>query len=197
MWHATTAMDKVRLGGLKSRLETKSAGLGGGWKNAAPGKVSVTYDEGHANMIADRMRLAVAAARDEITPQQVLDSMIQDAGLSDDTPFEIAQALGAPEEIRESEDWEPFEKWFDENYKKGDAYELLQELDDKLPGIFEGAEYLVRVGFTASKEAMAKIDPEQIGIVRVEARRGVKPEHVPEESELRFDPKDLRVKRGE
>jgi len=142
-------------------------------------------------MIADRMRLAVDAAQNKVTPEQVLDRMTQDAGLNDDTPYEIAGALGAPESAHE--DWDEFNEWLNETYGKDDAYELVQDLDDKLPDLFPGAEYQTRVGFTASKKQMAKIDPNQIGIVKVEAKKSAKPEHIAEENELRFNPSDLRV----
>lgn len=193
MWHATTAMDKVLKEGLKSRKQTGGMGLGGGWKNDAPDKVSVTFDQGHAQSIAERMKLAAQAARDEITPEVALNRMIQDADLADDTPYEIAKALDAPEDIRNSDNWEDFEAWFKETYPHGTAYDLVQELDDKLPEIFEGAERPVRVGLTASKSEMAKVDPEQIGVVRVQARKGAKAQHIPDEAEIRFHPQDLRL----
>lgn len=195
LFHVTTAKDKVMAEGLKSRKETGSVGLGGGVQNAAPSKVSVTFDEGHANQISDRMQLAIRAAKGEVEPDEVLNRITQDAGLADDEPHEIAQALHAPEDTYE--DWDKFNDWFHENYKKEDSYELLQDLDDALPRIFEGEGSPVRVGFTASKEQMAKLDPEQVGILPVEARIGAKTEHVPEEAELRFAPEDLRVKKEE
>lgn len=191
LYHVTTALDKVNREGLKSRKETKTIGLGGGLDNQASNKVSATFDENHANMIAERMKLAVQAAKDKISPQQALDRMIQDAQISDDTPYEIANALRAPEETHE--DWEIFDKWFSENYKKGDAYSVVQELDDALPQIFTDVDFTTRVGFTASKEEMAKIDPNQIGIVKLEGRAGAKPQHIPDERELRFAPEDIRV----
>lgn len=194
LFHVTTAADKVRAEGLKSRKQTGGMGLGGGYNNQAPDHVSVTFDEGHANNIANRMRLAVQAARDEITPQKALDEMISDAQLDDMEPQEVAQALHAPEETYD--DWDKFNEWFNENYPKGSAYDLVQELDDKMPQIFSGNEGApVRVGFTADKEAMAKIDPEQIEILPVEARKGAKPQHIHDEAELRFKPEDLRVRK--
>jgi len=195
LWHVTTAKDKVLAEGLKSRRQTGSVGLGGGINNEMPGKVSVTFDEAHANQIASRMRLAVDAAQDKVTPQHVLDQMISDVGISDDTPYEVADALGAPEEVHE--DWEKFNEWFNENYKQEDAYELVQKLDDAAAHIYADAEATTpfRVGFTASKEQMAKIDPEQIEIMEVEARKGAKAHHVGAEAELRFDPADLRIKK--
>lgn len=192
MYHVTTAKDKVLAEGLKSRRQTGSVGLGGGIQNAAPGKVSVTFDPGHAATIEDRMKLAVEAARDEITPRQALDRILRENMYADKTPYEVAGVLGAPKEIEEGE-WEAFDKWFDETYKSGDAYEVVQRLDDGLSQIYPEAENPVRVGFTADKEQMAKVDPKQIDTFRVEARKGAKAEHVGEERELRFAPEDLRV----
>jgi hypothetical protein len=141
------------------------------------------------------MRLAVEAAQDKVTPEEVLREMVSDIGIDDAEPYEVADALGAPEETYG--EWEKFNEWFNENYKQGDAYELLQKLDDAAAHIYADAESTTpfRVGFTASKEQMAKIDPEQIEIMEVEARKGAKAHHVGAEAELRFDPADLRVKK--
>ena len=195
LFHVTTAKDKILKEGLKSRSQTGQVGLGGGISNEAPTKVSVTFDEAHANMIVDRMGLAVDAAKETISPKEVLDKMISDAGLSDETPEEIARVLRAPENVYE--DWDAFDKWFDKEYKPADAYDLVVTLDDALPEIFSGAEEPVRVGFTASKAQMAKIDPAQIGIINIEAKKGAKAEHVGDEKELRFSPKDVRLKGSE
>lgn len=195
LFHVTTAKDKVLAEGLKSRKQTGATGLGGGWNNQAPGMVSTTFDAGHASQIHDRITLAAKAARDEVTPQQALDSMISDAQLSDDTPEEVGRALGAPDSALE--DWEDFNNWFEKEYPKGDAYRVVQELDDKLSEIYPGADYPVRVGFTDSKEQMAKVDPSQISTLKVEAKKSAKPTHIPDESELRFNPEDLRVMKDE
>lgn len=191
MYHVTTAKDKVLSEGLKSRKQTGGAGLGGGYNNQSPDKVSVTFDEGHANLIADRMRLAAQAARGEITSQQALDAVLSSAGIDDDEPRDVAKALGAPEETHE--DWDKFNEWFDKNYKNEDAYSLVQELDDAMPEIFSGSGDPVRVGLTAPKSKMAKINPDQIHIFQVEAKRGAKSEHIPDEAELRFHPDDVRI----
>jgi hypothetical protein len=193
LFHVTTAKSKVLEEGLKSRAETKAVGLGGGIQNAAPRSVSVTFDAGHAADIEERMNLAVKAARDEITPRQALDQMISSTHLDDTTPEEIGEALGAPEEVRSGE-WEDFDKWFDKEYPHGSAYDVVQQLDDAAGKVFSESEYPVRVGFTADKEAMAKIDPNEIATLEVEGRKGAKVQHVHDEAELRFNPKDLRIR---
>jgi ribosomal protein S18 acetylase RimI-like enzyme len=191
MYHVTTAKDKVLAEGLKPRKETKTAGLGGGWNNQASDKISVTFDEGHASNIADRLRLASDAAQDKITPRQALDRMTSGNDFPADTPEEIGVALGAPEEARD--EWENFDKWFDETYKPGDAYEVVQNLDDALANLHDDNEHPSgRVGLTASKQQMAAITPDQIAILPVEGKQGAKPEHIPDEMELRFDPSDIR-----
>jgi hypothetical protein len=195
MFHVTTAKDKILAEGLKSRKETGNAGLGGGYNNQASNKVSVTFDEGHAQGIADRMKLAIEAAQDKITPEQALDRMISDAQLSDESPEEIGAALHAPQEVLE--DWDAFNEWLNEEYPKGDAYRLVQDLDDALPNIYTEVEHPVRIGLTASKAQMAKLNPEQIDVLKVEARKTAKPEHIADEAELRFSPEDLRIAREE
>lgn len=155
--------------------------------------VSTTFDAGHASQIESRIRLAVQAARDEITPSEALDRLLSDAQISDDTPHEVGKALGAPEEALD--DWDDFNQWFEKEYPKGDAYRVVQELDDKLPEIYTDADYPVRVGFTGSKEAMAKVNPDQIETLHVAARKSAKPKVIHDEAELRFKPEDLKVLR--
>ncbi len=188
MYHVTTAKSKVLSEGLKSRKETKGIGLGGGITNQAPDKVSVTFDEAQSQTIADRLKLAVKAARGKASIDEILDSFDM---LSDDTPRDFAEALHAPEETYD--DWDLFNQWVKESYK-GKEYELLAEIDDALPELFPGYEgHGLRVGLTGAKEQVAKIDPKEIDVLNVSARKGAKAEHIPDEAELRFKPEDVWV----
>jgi hypothetical protein len=48
-------------------------------------------------------------------------------------------------------------------------------------------------GFTMPYEVFSRINPENIGIVEVMARKDAKPEHIPGELELRFRPEDIML----
>jgi hypothetical protein len=194
LWHVTTARDKVLQEGLRSRRETGAEALGGGVGNQASDRVSVTFDEGHATVIADRMRLAIRAAKGKVKPSEVLDSLLSEVGFSDDTPYAIATELSAPEDTYE--DWDVFNEWLDEEYGS-DPYNLLQEADEALPRIYSGwTGFGLRVGFTADQARLAKLDEDQVAVLEIGARKGADVEHVPDEAELRFNPEDVWVITG-
>jgi len=204
LYHVTTALDRVISQGLKSRRQLRAEGspttigLGGGFGDVASDKVSATYDAGHAALIEDRMKLAVRAARGELSPSDAIGELINQAGLDDDTPEMIANALPVELPKKAYEDWDAFNKAVDDRYGVSSAYDAVQDLDDALPGLFsDDVESPVRVGFTATRLQMAKIDPNQIGTVRVEGRRGATVDHQPQEAELRFHPNDIRVAQDE
>jgi len=72
LWHTTTRTDPVTEQGLRSRREVNAQGLGGGPDNT----ISLTYDEDHARLIAERQRVFAGAARGELTGDQVWDHFI-------------------------------------------------------------------------------------------------------------------------
>lgn len=196
--HVTTAADAVRAEGLKPRAEVESVGLGGGVTDQASGRVSTTFDAGHAATIRNRMELAVRAARGEADVDEVIRHFENEIG--SDTPRPMAEALNAPEETYD--DWNAFSEWARQEFgtqtrgrrRIQNAYSLVQELDDEMPEIMSGIQGRpTRVGFTATREQMANIDPDQIETIRVEARQSADPEHIPDEAELRFAPGELRV----
>ena len=190
MYHVTTAKDKVIGEGLKSRSDTKSVGLGGGFNNQASDKVSVTFSNSQAQAIAERLRLAVDAAKGKVKSSDVLSIMVEDYRLDDEyPPQEIVDVLGVPSKI--SNDWDKVSAWVDKEY---DPYDVLVKLDDSLPSIFTDAEdFGYRVGLTGTKEQMAQISEDQIEIMEIGAKKGAKPEHIADEAELRFNPQDIWV----
>jgi radical SAM superfamily enzyme len=214
MWHATSDITAVMGEGLKSAAELGRAALGPGAGAALDATVSVTYDEAHAYNIAERMTLAVLAARSDISretplfadelaygkplrPSDVVHSILDDVGFVDDTPRTIAEIFGATGVEREGrvfDDWDAFDAWIDREFE-GATYDALVRLDDALPEIFTETYETppVRVGFTMPASAMARIDPDRIGVVRVAAREGAPGEVIAEESEIRFDPIDVHV----
>jgi hypothetical protein len=190
MYHVTTAKDKVIGEGLKSRSDTKSVGLGGGFNNQASDKVSVTFSNPQAQAIAERLRLAVDAAKGNVKSSDVLSIMVEDYRLDDEyPPKEIVDVLCVPSKI--SNDWDKVGAWVDKEY---DPYDVLVKLDDSLSSIFTDAgDFGYRVGLTGTKEQMARIPEDQIEIMEIGAKKGVKPEHVADEAELRFNPQDIWV----
>lgn len=207
-YHVTTATDKVLAEGLKSRREVGQAGLGGGWNNQAPDKVSITYSAAHAAAIEERMKLAVRAARGEATAEEVLAAFSGPDGYADDG-YAMAQALnnGRTERMSDSawmfedgsrtftfdpEDPEAFYAKVEEAFKDR-PYTLLQYLDDGISIGTDPDAGIVRVGFTATADEMARIDPAQISTLEVAGKRGTPIQHIPEERELRFDPENVVV----
>ena len=53
------------------------------------------------------------------------------------------------------------------------------------------------IGFVADFEDMVRINPNQIAIIQVVARKGAHSNHVNQERELRFSPEDLKIIRWE
>ena len=192
IWHVTTAKGRVYAEGLKPRQEVVSVGLGGGYSNQAPDRISATFDEGQATVIADRLRLAIRAARGEASSSEVLDDFLREYRLDDEfIPGDLVEALGAPE--RAGANWDSFNRWIAGEYGD-DAYRLLQELDDALPRVFTGAEtFGYRVGLTAPKRVLAGMDPDQVEVLQIAARRDAKATHIEDEAELRFAPEDVWV----
>ena len=54
-----------------------------------------------------------------------------------------------------------------------------------------------RVGITTDFSVFEKLDPKNIGTVQVRARKTARPEIIPVESEMRFEPSDLRLRPSE
>lgn len=200
MVHVTTAKSAVQEEGLASRSEIGRSALGGGPSD----KVSVAFDPQHAQRIQERLTLAVRAARGEAEMDEVIRHFENTFGASE-SPAPLAQSLSQRNPAFQSEtavsDWETFRNLVREEYGD-DIGQLAIDLDFGADRAFRGlggepAEgSLQSVGILTDPELLAKIDPEEIGMVRVAAREGANPRRVPLESELRFDPQDVRVIQG-
>jgi len=192
LFHVTTAKDSVLREGLKPGRETGKVGLGEGVQTLkrTPDLVSTTFSENAAYSIEQRLKLAVKAARGKSSVQDILAEFNVEYFIDDMPMYDpVWEVLRPPKEVGKS--WDLFDKWVEKEYK-GKEYDLLAELDDGLAQVYE--EPMGRVGLTADAKDVAKIDPEQISVLEVGARRGAKPVHIPDESELRFSPGDLWVK---
>ncbi|NIN68425.1 MAG: hypothetical protein GTO63_27700, partial [Anaerolineae bacterium] len=191
LWHATTNQPALEAEGFKTGV---SAGLGG----PRPDLVSATYSEYKASSIADQLREAVPIARGDASPAEVLDIVVQRVGAGDAPggAWDVLRAGGV--DVPDWSLWDELDPWawVDENY--GDeAYTLYQELlqgnvreIEEVSGVPEG---IIDNIINSDAETVAKIDPDKIGVVQVEARKGATPEHVWQERELRFTPTDVRV----
>lgn len=186
MWHVTTAKDKVLAEGLKSRRQTGLKGLGGGVGDQSPDKVSVTFSYAQASAIAERLETAALCATNQISLSDVIDQF----SVSDDSPYFVAQSLQAPSQTWE--DWDAFDEWVNQEYA-GQAYRLLQDLDDNARDTETEWQYGQRVGLTSEESEMAKINPDQIAILDVAIRLNADVEHIADEAEIRVHPEDVWV----
>lgn len=198
-WHVTVAKDAVLAEGLKSRQELgyKVVGLGGGYRNQAPGLVSLTWSSGKASEIEEALLLAVKAARGEIGPLDVFNAVAGRYGVDLPGPAVCAvlRRVGIHPDILEDEDLIGFDAALEAiSLSPEETYAFLQELDDAFEKEFDRTEtFPDRVGLTAEWEMMASLDPYQIATLRVAVRPGAAVEFVPEEQELRFSSRDLVV----
>ena len=157
-----------------------------GLGDMGPGtRVSVTVDRGHAELIADRLRMSARAARNEVTTNEILDHF---AATSPDTfggvdpNYEIARAINGSSEgwqVDPTLDPTAFDARVGSLIRDGrDKYRLVQILDQHAARVqtdmgftpFEGN--IESVGLVGDWEHMRTINPEQIGIVQVAARGG-------------------------
>ena len=206
-YHVTTNLEGVmKWGALKSRKQLGGTeGLGGGMKNEAPGKISLTYNLNKAWQLYDTIKFAISAAQNQVSASHIYDYLMSQYGLPEINLYPQSNAMRImskylPKRILEDESMEGLEATLDRKIKNGkQKYEFLQEFDDALgrdeSEIETGGEYMTpnRVGFTAPYETFSKINPNNVAILQLEVRRNAVPEHVQAELELRFDPDDVRL----
>ena len=206
-YHVTTNLEGVmEWGALKSRNQLGgNVGLGGGALNEAPGKVSVTYNYNKAYQLYETIRFAISAAQNQVAASKIFDHLMDQYQQPDLSLYPQSNAMRimsryVPKRILADETLEGLEEALDRKIVTGkQKYEFLQELDDALgrdeADMDTGGDYAAptRVGFTAPFEAFARIDPGNVAMLQLEARRTAVPEHVQAELELRFDPDDLRL----
>jgi len=200
LYHVTSNLAAVKVSGrLKSRRELGITGaLGGGGDNEAPGMVSTTYDYNRAREIYSQMKLVAEMCRGQFKASQVWD-MFDDAWdnqfarseLKSNLPNNIYKKLYKGEIPPETID----------QYIKTpkEIYEFFQNLEDaqwKYDSESDSIYHMTAVGFTAPFEDMIKIDPNQVAIIQVVARKEPgRIQHVNLEKEVRFKPEDLRIVR--
>lgn len=219
LFHVTTNLSAVLAEGrLRSRRDLQqagvlSAGLGGGYANEAPDKVSVAVTREGGLRVLKAIQLMADAVHGRIDSQSALDAMddvlrpstevINDARewMEDTEDFEEAAAVAAY--VYENE-WgvrlqdvlaaEPGPALYDalRNYE-GHAMNTLTAWESE--GYIEVDDTMcaLPVGFTESPRTFARVNPDNIGLLQLAARSTARPESVPGECELRFDPADLVI----
>lgn len=206
-YHVTTNLDGVmRWGQLKSRQQLGGTvpGLGGGFKDEASDKVSLTYNYGKAVQIFEALSYAAQIAHGNVLPSAILAAVQEQHGVyevdNQSAAFGVFRDFGVPKKILRDEYMEGLEAALDKVVRMPkDKYDFMQRLDDAFgrdaeatdsSGEFQAPN---RVGFTVPFETFAQIDPQNIAILRMQVRKGAVPEHVNQEMELRFDPDDVRL----
>jgi hypothetical protein len=205
-YHVTTNLPAVlHWGALKSRnqLGPEVQGLGGGAKNEAPNSISVTYNAQKAYNLFDALQFAAMAAQNQVSASEIYAAVSERYGSPEVYPNSNVMGLlqnHVVPRILKDEYLEGLEQELDNGITTGEEkYDFMQQLDDALgkdEGEMDtGGDYSPpsRVGFTAPYEVFSKINPENIGIVQLEARKDAQPEHVQQELELRFNADDLRL----
>lgn len=162
--------------------------------------VSLTISEFHADAIAERLRLAVRAARNEADVDEIVDHFTGPG-----SPYDLDTATVMSTNVDGTgtyTEWEPFLAELRMRYTSGRLkYSLVQQLDRGLhrlassdDGPWSGA-----IGLVADEDAIARIDPRRIGTVRVGVRAapagppGVIKKEGPDVFEYQFDSADVFV----
>ena len=200
-YHVTTNIQAVKSSGrLKSRQELGIVGLGGGSANEKPNMVSTTYDYGRAIEIYHQLRLVAEMCRGQVRASIAWD--VTTDGLYD--------AWDADEVVGVLQDWLPknvFQAVSDgemeldpilDKYIRTprSVYEFFQALETAVSAYELGSDStynLSNIGFTGNFDDMVKVDPRQVAIVQVVARKGASSQQVSLEKEIRFYPKDLKI----
>lgn len=202
IYHVTTNLPAVRAsGGLKSRSELGTQGLGGGGRNEAPDMVSTTYDYDKALKIYEDIKMVAEMAAGQVTASQAFAMATEHLY----EPYEVPEIVSAlrnrlPEEIfRGIMEGELQENEMDRHIPPGrETYEFMQDLEDAATSHeSQSDDFYDRgtTGFTAPFDDVATIRSQNVAIIQLVARRGAKSQHIPGEKEIRFKPEDLKTMR--
>jgi len=205
-YHVTTNLSGVISSGrLKSRMELGGVvGLGGGAANEAPNLISVTYSYGKASQIYSDLKFVCEIVSGKTKAHQIFNSF-------DFDEMEEGFLKGV---LLNWIDKREVKKYLNGNTSQGDfesllnkkinnpesVYSFWKDLEnakiESMLEVFDNSSDFIDLGvtgFTGSFEDMRKINPSQIAILQLVARKNSNPYHIPTELELRFHPEDLRV----
>jgi hypothetical protein len=202
LYHVTTNLSAVRASGrLKSRAELGQHNWGlGKSRYDNPRMVSTTHDINRARQIYDQMKLVTELARG-LVPAHIVWDMTTDALYEPWDHPEIKNVLKSylPRQIYKSmAEGEIEEVEMDKYIKTGAAiYAFMQSLESAVAEIEEDSNRdtneLSIMGFAANFEDIKQIDPKQIAIIQVAARKDAQSEQNPQEREIKFFPQDLKI----
>ncbi len=197
-FHTTTNLPAVlSWGALKSRKQLDNAGgLGGGYDNQAPDKISLTFNYGKASDIFHGLVHAAMIATGQINASNLFAEFMDHVNLSYITnELEgILISQGVPRSVIRSENFERIDQILNKNVNTPEqCYEFLQSLDDSLLSSDSQEDVEARVGFTANWEQIKNLIPQNIAILKMEVRKGADYEYIWQEHEMRFSPEDVRL----
>lgn len=158
----------------QSWMEAEQGGLG---QMGEQTDVSLTISIDHAGEMADRLRIAVRAARGEVDAEDIIDHFAEPGRFGDD-PRAISEWLHVHGHIdKVYDDWVPFLAEMKIRYPTENhdlLYSLVQSLDRGLAPHNAGAEGWNRsVVLLTPSEQMARVNPDAIGTVKVAVKRPV------------------------
>jgi hypothetical protein len=113
----------------------------------------------------------------------------------DDDVRGLLNKWGVPDNVVNDEFLEGLEAALDRAIKtKRDRFEFLVQLEDTVARSSGDELGMARVGITTDFSVFEKLDPKNIGTVQVRAKKTAKPDIIRQESEMRFEPSDLRLR---
>lgn len=206
-YHVTTNIDRVMQEGLRSRSDLRRSkeppGLGGGFADEASGKVSVTYSLDAAYAIYSQLKFVAGIINGTINQTRIFDYLSSlfdnqyDFGIFESIDDIIIAEVEHYYDLHGKKWPEDLFSLFDEmKLSPRDLYDLYLKLEFAFENSFgDSARPRNTAGLTARFETMKNIDPNKIGIVEVMVKKTSEYEHVFLEQELRFNPKDVLLKR--
>lgn len=201
LYHVTTNLTGVRQAGrLKSRRELGIVGLGGGPDNEAPNLISTTYDYNRAYKIYEQIKFVAEMVRGQVRASIAFHAATRDAyrefGEEPDMVDNVVREFIPPIAFKKYMDGD--ETMLDKYIKTPEkVYEFFQDLEkaiseDESQSDYTSGESTI-IGFTGTFEQMRQIDPNQVAIIQVVAKKGAKSQQITFEKELRFKPEDLKI----
>jgi len=217
LYHVTTNLPAVLTEGrLRSRRELRTAGkqgagLGGGFRDQAPDRVSVAVDLDQAERIHGAIRTMAEAVHGRIGGAEAFERMKGYSNQALDAIDRAMDFLLDGDEEDESYRWA--KRVEDELVQAGqeardatghELYEALRRYETTIvdtvaewtnEGWISDDELVcgTTVGFTEPAHKFARVRPEDVGLLRLAARRGVYVDLVVAECELRFYSDDLVI----
>lgn len=179
LYHVTTARDAVMKEGFRPSAAGEGAqGFGSAGDTINQGRVSFLTDQARAQTYMDRMKLAVGAARGDVTLQQIKDYFrpLYEKAYPGQAEQIMSNAAGAIAIEKASTPQE--------------LYGVVRNLDGALTGgSLTSAEKAVNL--TAKFESVSKIDPNQIAMLNLATRERAQVQKGIDLAELTIKPEDV------